>query len=237
MLRVFFALALLISTSGIAAASPWARDPADVFLSFTLSADTSQDDLANGTFDGRVFQSLYGEVGLGRRITLVFNLGRDTDTFLGTVFGQYTFTNSASVWQVATELGIGVIDTDAQDAAELYRVGLSFGRGFQRQDLAWLPFIDPQSAWFAVDSNIQIDPDGDQTIWNTEATLGMFVTDRFGGLLQIQAEEFADDDLAVFVSPGVLVRFGRQTTALVGGRFGVEGSDDVGVRLSIWQDF
>ena len=83
----------------------------------------------------------------------------------------------------------------------------------------------------------RIDPDGAQTIWESEATVGMFVNDRFGGLLQIQAEEFADDDLAVYLSPGLLIRFGTQTTAQIGGRFGIEGSDDVGLRAAIWQDF
>ena len=237
MFRVIISLAVFVATCGMAAAGPWARDPGDVFLSYTLSADTTQDNLANGTFDGQLFHSVYGEVGVGRRITLVFDLGRDTDTTLGSAFGQYTFTRNASVWQVAAELGLGWVDTVNREPAELYRAGLSVGRGFQRRELGWVPFFEPESGWFTVNSNIQIDPDGTQTTWESEATFGLFVNDRFGGLLQIQAEEFADDDLAVYLSPGLLIRFGTQATAQIGGRFGIEGSDDVGLRAAIWQDF
>ncbi len=237
MFRGFVVYAAFLALSGAATAGPWARDPSDVFLSYTLSADTTQDDIADGSFEGRLYHSLYGEVGLGQRLTLGFDLGGDDETTLGSGFLRYTFTRNSATWQVAADLGIGWRETDDREAADLYRVGLSVGRGFQRRDLTWVPFVEPQSGWFTVDSYALVDPDGAQSLWQSEATLGLFVTDRFGGMLQFKAEEFPDTELAFTVSPSLLMRLGEQTTAQLGGRFGVQGSEEVGLRLGIWQDF
>ena len=237
MFRGVVSVLCLLAWSVAASAGPWARDPGDVFLSYSLSADTTQDAISSGGFEGRYFHSVYGEVGLGRQLTLVFDIGQDDETAQGSGFVQYTFTRNATTWQVAAELGLGYRDVDAAERSDLYRVGLSFGRGFGRRDLDWVPYVEPRNGWFSVDSHALVDPDGEDTLWESEATFGLFLNDRFGGLLQIKAEEYPDTDLAVFVSPSMLVQLGERTTAQVGGRFGIEGSEEVGLRLGIWQDF
>lgn len=237
MLRLIAAAAAFLATTCSALAGPWARDPADVFLSYTLSSSSTRDAIAGGSFDGQIYHSVYGEVGLGRRLTFGFDIGADSDSGLGSAFVRYTFTRAASSWQAAADLGVGWREIDGRDTAELYRVGVSVGRGFQRQELGWVPFFDPSDGWMQVDSFALIDPDGTQTIWQSEATLGVFVTERFGGMVQLKAEEFPGADLAVTFSPSLLVRLGEQTTAQLGGRFGLEGTDEVAIRLGLWQSF
>lgn len=220
-----------------ALAGPWARDPAEAFLSYTLSADSTQDAIADGSFDTRLYHSVYGEIGLGRRLTFGFDIGGDTDTGMGSAFVRYTFTRNAAPWQAAADLGLGWRDIDGAEAADLYRIGVSVGRGFQRRNLEWVPVFEPEDGWFQIDSYALIDPDGDQTLWQSEATFGMFLNDRFGAMLQVKAEEFPDAELAVTVSPNVLMRLGERSTAQLGARFGVSGSEEVGLRLGFWQSF
>lgn len=224
-------------TASVAQAGPWARDPADVFLSYTLSLDSDRDAIADGSFDATAYNSIYGEVGLGRRLTLGFDLGADTDSGLGSAFVRYTFTRNAAPWQVAADLGVGWRDTEGADASDLYRVGVSVGRGFQRQELGWIPYVEANSGWFQVDTFALLDPNSVQSLWQSEATMGVFFNDRWGAMLQAKAEEFPGQDLAVTLSPNALLRLGEQTTVQLGARFGVVGSEEVGIRLGLWQDF
>ncbi|MEM8881087.1 MAG: hypothetical protein AAGC82_10855 [Pseudomonadota bacterium] len=217
-------------------AAPWARDPAEVFLSYSVSVDTTRDEISSGSLDPDIFQSLYSEVGLGRRLTLGVDVGGDDEDTLGAAFVRYTFTRNAAIWQVATDLGFGLRE-DGGEEAELFRTGFSVGRGFTRGTLDWLPFVDPRGGWFSIDSSAYIDPDGDQSLWQSEATFGVNFTDRYAAMMQLKVEEYPGSDFSVFISPSVLATVGEATTLQAGGRFGVEGSEDVGLRLGVWREF
>jgi len=233
----FSCAALFFAAPSLALAGPWARDPGAAFLSYTLSADSTQDAITDGSFDGRLYNSFYGELGLGRRLTFGFDIGGDEESTLGSGFVRYTFTRNAAPWQAAADLGIGWRDSDSSETADLYRIGISVGRGLQSRELGWLPFVTAQGGWFSVDSYALIDPDGTQTLWQSEATFGLFFGERLGAIAQLKAEEFPGDDLAVTASPSLLWRFGERTTGQIGARFGIQGSQEVGLRAGLWQEF
>lgn len=230
------ALALAAMTHG-AQAGPWARDPGAAFLSYTISADSTQDAITTGSFDGRLYHSAYGEIGLGRRLTFGFDLGGDEATRQGSAFLRYTFTPAGATWQYAVDGGLGFRDVDGADTTDLYRIGTSVGRGFGRETLDFIPYLTPQGGWVSLDTFAMIDPEGDMGFWSSEATFGLELSDRFGALMQLKAEEYPAEDLAVFVSPNLLWYLGEATTAQIGGRFGVTGSEEVGLRAGLWQDF
>ncbi|MEM9756129.1 MAG: hypothetical protein AAF914_09055 [Pseudomonadota bacterium] len=237
MTRFFATLAAGLTLAVQAVAGPWARDPGEVFLSYSVSADTTRDEISAGTFGTDLYHNVYGEVGLGRRLTFGLDLGGDQDTTLGIAFLQYTFTRNASPLQIAADIGVAGREVDGSEDTTLLRIGGSVGYGFGRNDLAWVPLVAPQGGWAELDSYVLADPDGDDTIWQSEATVGLNVSDRFGGMVQLKAEEFPDDDLAVTLSPSLLVFFGGETTVQVGGRFGLVGSEEVGARLGLWREF
>lgn len=235
MFRTGLSLATLLALAAPASAAPWARDPGAAFLSYSLSADSTQDQIAD--FDGTLYHSFYGEVGLGRRLTLGFALGGDDETQEGNGFLRYTFTRAASQWQLAADIGLGFREVDGTGTTDLYRVGGSIGRGFGADALDWIPYLTPQGGWMSLDTVAMIDPDATNGFWQAELTLGLELSDRFGAMMQLQAEEYPEADLAIFASPNLLWYLGEDTTAQFGGRFGVEGSEEIGIRAGIWQEF
>lgn len=237
MRRIYLAIFFWLIVPALAWAGPWARDPADVFLSYSLNTNSTRDGIASGGLDGTAFHSIYGEIGLGHRLTFGLDLGSSDTTRLGSAFLRYTFTPNAATWQFAADLGLGARSFEGADSTTLYRVGVSVGRGFQQRHLDWVPVLQPRDGWFQIDSSVLIDPDGTQTIWQSEATFGAFVNDRFGGMFQLKAEEFPDNAFTLSASPSLLMRFGQGTTAQLGTSFGLVGSDEIGVRLALWQDF
>lgn len=230
-------LALLAGIS-TAHAGPWAREQGDVFLSFSLSSATDRDAIGAGTFDADHYLSLYGEVGVGRRYTLGFDLGGDENGDLYVVFLRRTFSQDNATWQFAADIGFGQRSSTFGGDSELYRLGFSVGRGFGPGATDWLPFFQPSGGWFSLDSSFAYLSESGDSIVQAEATLGLNLTEQFAGLVQLKVEEWPDADTSVTLSPSVLYRFNGGPTALqVGTRFGLSGSDEVGLRLGLWREF
>ena len=103
--------AALLALAGLLApsvqAGPWARAPGEVFLSYSHNLATTADALAAGDMRMEAFSSLYGEVGLGRRLTLGLDLGRGTYTDEALIFLRRTLTRPDATWQVALDFGLG----------------------------------------------------------------------------------------------------------------------------------
>lgn len=224
--------------SGAAYASPWARPRGDVFLSFTVSSASSQDQITSGDLDPDNFISAYAEYGLGRRLKLGFDIGRDQDEDLRVVFLRRTFTAPGDTVQIAADIGYGRRATEGEENGPLYRLGFSIGRGFGPNATEWLPFFEPSGGWLVLDMSYHyVEETGDE-ILQAEATLGLNLSEEFAAILQVKAEEFPGSDPALLVTPSVLYRLrGGPTSFQFGGRFGLSGSDEVGIRLGIWREF
>ncbi|MBF9030498.1 hypothetical protein HKCCE3408_08830 [Rhodobacterales bacterium HKCCE3408] len=235
------ALAILVAAvlAAPAQSGPWAREPGDVFLSYVLSAEDSRSALVTGSFDPALYHSLYGELGLGHRLTLGLDAGFDDETLMAQGFLRYTLTRPTRPFQFALDAGIGLRDGPAQGSFPVLRAGISVGYGFGGGATDWVPFVDLDGGWLALDATYITAPDRDWEVWQTEATLGLNVTDRITGLLQLKAEDWPGSEPAVSLRPSLLFRFGEDgTTRLqIGGRVSLSGGDEMGLRIGLWQEF
>ncbi|MEM9318817.1 MAG: hypothetical protein AAGA70_07390 [Pseudomonadota bacterium] len=232
MRRAAFVFAGFLATAQPVFSGPWARDPGAVFLSYSLNLDSEFEE-----FDLTPYHSIYGEFGLGRRLTLGADIGGDEATSQGSGFLRYTLTRNAAVWQFAGDIGVGWRAVDGAETAQMLRVGASVGRGFGRDRFDWVPWVDPEGGWFSVDAYTLLDPDGDQTLWQAEATLGIVLSARTGAMVQAKVEEYPDAEMAAFISPSLLVYFGEDTTLRLGGRVSVAGTQEAGLQIGLWREF
>ena len=242
MLRAFLGIGLTaLFGVGSAQAGPWAREQGDVFLSFSLSSASSRDQIAAGALDPENYLSAYAEVGLGRRLTLGFDLGGDDDSSLNTIFLRRTFTPPNRPLQIAADLGFGRRETEGglgEEVTDVYRLGFSIGRGVGPAALDWHPFLQPSGGWMSLDTSyLHLAETGDALV-EAEGTLGLNITGNFAGLLQLQAEQFPIGDTVVTLTPSVLYRIrGGPMSAQVGTRIGLAGSEEVGLQLGLWREF
>lgn len=239
-------LLILLGVAGLlsadpARAGPWAREQGDIFLSFSLSSASSREQIAAGVLDPETYLSAYGEIGLGRRLTLGFDLGGDEDSSLNTVFLRRTFTQPNRPLQIAADLGFGRRETEGalgDEVTDLYRLGFSIGRGFGPASMDWMPFLQPSGGWVSLDLSYLHLAETGEAIRQGEATLGLNINANFAGLLQLKAERFPIGDPIVTLTPSVLYRIrGGPMTVQVGTRLGLSGSEEVGLQLGLWREF
>ncbi|MBF9035002.1 hypothetical protein HKCCE2091_12210 [Rhodobacterales bacterium HKCCE2091] len=236
-----FVFAAALSVPVAATAGPWAREPGEIFLSYSVSASSDRAALnaafAGGTLDTESYHSIYGEIGLGRRLTFGADIGRGDGSSLDQLFLRYTLSAPNDAIQFAVDGGVARRDTGAGDPRMMVRAGVAIGRGFGPEATEWVPLFRPEGGWMSLDASVLIDPETEDTIWQAEATLGVNLSDRFAGMFQLKAEEYPGDDMIVTASPSVLWRFAGETSLQVGGRFGLSNSDEIGLRIGLWREF
>lgn len=232
--------AFLLACAGLcgpaAQAGPWARAPGDVFLSFSQNISSSVETIAAGTLDVGNYSSIYGELGLGRRLTLGVDLGRGEYTEEAMVFLRRTLTRPDARYQVALDFGIGQRHVDVLGDSNLARIGLSVGRGFSADALDWIPF-QMSGAWVNMDAVAIYDTTREEHRWKVEATVGFSPSDRFHLMLQIMAEEWPGADLTYGLNPSVVFRIREGTSIEIGARANFSDSPRIGIELGLWQEF
>lgn len=229
--------AVLALFPAAAHAGPWAREPGDVFLSYTVSGEAPRDAIATGTAEIDPFHSLYLEIGLGSGLTAVLDAGRDGGSEQAVALLRYSFSLPDAQLQLSAEIGAGMRETIYNEPRrDILRLGGAAGVGFGAEDLAWLPF-EHAGGWATLEAHALLDRATDWHVWQAEGTLGVNLDGRHTGMLQIKAEAWPGSEMAVTLSPGLLRRFEGGTTILLGGRIGVSGSDTLGLRLGLWREF
>jgi hypothetical protein len=236
----FVAMALLglAGAAGPAASGPWAREAGEAFLSFSISGDGSTGSLAAVDMDLSHHVSVYGEYGVGRRMTLAGRVGRGDTSREAMIVLRYTLTPSDAPWQVAIEGGAGLRTGAAISDTRLLRLGASIGRGFGGVDTPrwWLP-IRHEGGWTSLDATGLYDIATGELNWQAEATLGMAVSDRLRLMLQLKAEDWPDDATAYTVTPGAALSLSDDTTLQAGARLGLGDEQTLGVSLGLWHSF
>lgn len=229
--------ALLACASG-AAAGPWARAAGDVFLSFSLTAEDARDAVMAGDASPEAVFGLYGELGLGHRLTAGLDLSYGESSGMGSVFLRRTLTAADASLQAAVDIGIATQRVEGEDTATLLRLGGSVGHGFGASGpgAPWMPLAH-EGGWTTLDATAYLDSDGTVRIWQVEGTLGLRFTDRWSGLLGIKAEDWSGSDTVVTARPSVLYDLGGGTTLQGGLVAGLSNSDAFGLALSVWRDF
>jgi hypothetical protein len=221
-----------------AAAGPWAREKGETFLSFFFSSDTPAMDLMLGEYVLEPYASLYGEYGLGHRLTLGAQAGRSDTVEEAVVFLRYTITASQAPWQIALDGGVGLRTETATPERRLLRLGVSVGRGFGGMGTPrwWLP-LQHDGGWIALDANGLFDVETADIIWQVEGTLGLSVSDKLRVLLQLKAEEWPGSDPAYTVTPGAAWALTDATTAHAGLRLGIVEDPAIGLAVGLWHSF
>lgn len=220
-----------------ALAGPWARDAGDVFLSLRISAEEAPTDIVAGLWEPETYLSLYGEVGLGRSLTLGLDLGQGDISRQVVGFARYTLTAPDAVWQMAVDAGGGVRQVGDADAEGLVRLGASIGRGFGDGGGAWYMPMRHQGGWTNLDLTALHNVEQENTVVQAEATVGFSLSDRASAIFQVKAEDWPQSEPMISFSPSILFQIRPGTSIRLGARAAIAGSDAVGLSLSLWQEF
>lgn len=222
-----------------AQAGAWARAPGEVFLSFSSNLQADADTLASGLADASRYDSLYLEVGLGRRLTFGAEYGQGEFTREAMAFLRYTLTRPEAGWQVAVDLGAGRREVDQLGERDLLRAGLSLGHGFARDAPGWPGWSGRGRAegWMALDAVAVQDTTLDTMRWKAEATLGLTLATGHALMLQLLAEEWPGNDVSYGINPSVVFRLGDRSNVELGMRATFAGQEAYGLELGIWHRF
>ncbi len=220
-----------------AAAGPWAREDGAVFLSLMLSAEEPRASFATGQFTADPAISVYGELGLGQGFTAGLELDWGTSSQMATVFARYTLTSPSAPVQFAVDGGLAQRSLDGQPTDGLLRVGGSLGASFSQTDSPPLGLPMPGNGWATLDAAAFFHDDGALSIWRTEATVGLHVSDRLRAIFALKTEEWPQSGLSVTARPSLVLSISEGTSLQGGLVTGLRGSDTLGVSLSLWQEF
>lgn len=232
-----------LSLSGVllcapASAGPWAREAGDVFVSLRISAEEAPSDIAVGLWEPETYVSAYGEVGVGRSLTLGADIGSGEISRQAVAFLRYTITPPDATWQMAIDGGFGAREVGEDDPHALVRIGASIGRGFgDGGGGVWYMPFEHDGGWMVLDAVALYDTEDQDTIWQLEGTVGLRLSDRLAGTFSLKAEEWPGADLLVTASPSVIFEIRPGTSVRLGARAALEGSDSVGVSLALWHEF
>ena len=231
-------LAWALALSPNAKAGPWPQEPGAVFLSFGVHSQDSRDVLQTGAFDPSHYGAIYGELGLGRRLTFGLDLGQSSDARLSVAFLRYTLTQPEATWQLAVDAGYGARFPEGEARADLVRLGASIGRGFggATRSFLWRE-MSFDGGWVTLDVQGLYDLNTADLILQAEGTLGMSLSDTWRVMIQVKAEQWHDDDPMLTLSPSVIWGVGERTSVQFGAKYGLQGSDAMGMVLSLWQQF
>jgi hypothetical protein len=230
----------LATATGPAAAGPWPRGTGEVFLSFGLEARDSRVSLmTTGSLTPETHLSLYGEYGLSPRLTFGLDLNRGERSDFAQAFLRYTLTRPEAGWQVAVDLGAAQQGADGMADRRYARLGLSLGRGLQPGGgRHWAMPLAHDGGWATLDAVGLMDiADTERLVWQVEGTVGLRLQNGWRAALAIKAEEWSGADFLLTAAPSVMIDLGPRNTVQIGARVGLDGSDDIGLRLNLWHEF
>ncbi|WP_341863954.1 hypothetical protein [Gymnodinialimonas sp. 57CJ19] len=220
-----------------ASAGPWAREAGDVFISFQISAEEAPSDVIAGLWEPETYLSAYGEVGLGRSLTLGADLGQGDTSRQAVGFLRYSLSPPEAPWQFAIDAGLGMRQVGDADPHGLVRLGASLGRGFGAGGEAWYMPLHHRGGWATLDLTAFYDLELQEPILQAETTLGFNLSSRASLIFSLKAEDWPGADFLVTASPSFVFQIVDSTSLRLGARGALMGSDAVGMSLSIWHEF
>lgn len=217
--------ALALAQADPAAAGAWPRDRGTGFLSSATRVSAPAWSGPGWTGQLNLYSTLYGEYGLGRRLTAGFDIGHGISGKGKAIFFLRKSLPPRSGGSVyALELGLGQIA--GQPAV---RPGLSWGRGISRRNGG--------SGWLSLESVAEIRLDTGHTDFKADFTLGLNHGARFKSILQLQTGVSQGDPSFIRAAPSLVVKAGVKSHIELGVTAGIVGDDSYGVKLGLWRDF
>lgn len=210
---------LLVFLPEIGLAGPWPRGEGNQFLSLSIEAE-----LENGITSGdEIFTGLFYERGLTQDLTLGFDLGTDP---LGEskAFGflRWPIRENDGPNRLALEVGFGALDGEPA-----IRPGLSWGRGFDRGDLA---------GWMSVETRLVLQEDFDSLL-ESDFTFGLRPGPRSLVIFQLQTGLPDDDVFFAKIAPSYVQQYKPGKWFELGLISGITGVDDFKFKLGLWREF
>lgn len=221
-----------------AIAGPWARGEGDVFLSFGLTTEDTRTALILGPLDPERTYSVYGEFGLSERFTAGLDLDWGEVSRMGVIFLRRTLTHPDAALQVAVDAGAGTRTVEGQPSQTLTRLGGSVGWGFGAWDgRVGQAEFSHEGGWISLDATALFDTEGLDPILQSELTFGLNLSPRTSGILAFTAEEWPGAEPVVTARPSITFALTNRTRVQAGAHAALDGSEVVGLSLSLWQDF
>lgn len=223
-LRVSICTGLIAAASpNPAHAGPWPREAGQAFLSF--SSVTSMDRMDRSRLP-EYDAALYGELGVGRRLTFGTDLYHGPTDFSHVAFVRRPITRAAAKHQVAVSVGFGQ-QGDGTRTDTLWLAGLHWGTGF---DTRW------GGAWTTVDAQIRR-PAGGGDILKLDATLGVKPGENWMIYGQIQAAHYPGTDRSAMAEVSLVRKIGKRFSLQTGLVYGIRNDTRAGVKLGLWTEF
>ncbi|MDG3041834.1 hypothetical protein [Roseicyclus marinus] len=223
--------------AGRGLAGPWARPAGEGFLAFSITSDSPTTGLITGDILFDSHAGIYGEYGLGHRLTLGGQIGHSETAEDGVIFLRYTLTPPDATWQFALDTGAGQRIEPGRPDRQLARLGLSVGRGFAGGELPFWPGRTHHGGWVTFDATGLYDTASADVIWAVEGTIGLSLSESLRVLLQAKAEEWPDADTSYALLPGLAYALTNRTTAQIGARLGLGQTETWGIGLGLWHSF
>lgn len=212
-LRIGLILCLAL-TGGAAWAGAWPRTKGELFMAPSFRLTTSA---ARTTGDG----GLYLDYGLTDRLSVGLDWTRSLNG-AGKTIAFLRWPLRQGRLMIGAELGLG------QNAGRVVvRPGLAFGRGFMLAD---------RSGWISAEAQAELDRQGRRDL-KADLTLGIALTARLTGMMQLQAGQPARDPQYLRVVPTLLWQVRKGTQVEFGLTQPVRGGGAAAIKLGLWYRF
>jgi hypothetical protein len=216
-------VAVVMGLGGSAAmAGAWAQEKGAVFLSFGGNVALFEGATRPVHYD----PTLYIEYGLTDRITVGFDgyTSDATEVVNGFVFLRFPLGPTDGPSRFAVSVAGGASEIPGLDLETTGRIGLHWGYGLDR-------------GWLAVDATTVLGLTVGEQEGKVEATWGRIVTDRWAGLLQVQAGIGFSGDTYAKVTPSVMYDLTESTRLRAGFVQALTGDQGSGLMMEIWMQF
>jgi len=215
-------LIALLCTASPAWTGAWLRETGRSFRALTGI-------LRQGDPDARYEFSLYQDYGIAPRLTLGLDLNeRPGITGHVLIFARLPLSRPGARSKLAVEAALGGHHwRGAWDP--MYRVTLSFGRGF---------LLGRRGAgWFAIDAGYERRLGNAQPTYKLDATLGLSAPGRVHPILQLESAKTPGQRFAWAVAPGLLIDRRDHGAWLIALERKSAGRDTIGLKFGLWQRF
>jgi len=220
MFRVVFLLFALLAATPVWPGA-WLREKDSAFTAASVTAFKDPD----GLYDYK--SALYAEWGYKPNLTIGLDFEENRDLFgHALLFARVPVADFGNWGRFAAELGAGAHHRHRK-AWALYKVGLSYGKGFRT---GW------GNGWLSVDAALEYRTH-EAVYRKLDLTAGLSADRLLNPLLQIETAYTPDQPLFWRVRPSVMIRTRDSKATWVLGLERNYARKDTGIKIAIWNEF
>lgn len=219
--RLILAL-FMLAVPQILAAGPWLREKGSSFTAVSLSSNYALETASQ----------TYLEYGLSDKTTLIGDVGMARFHYIPNT-GYATFSirralgpkDAASKWAYELGLGAGWI---GEEILPQLRTALSWGRGIT---------VGEKSGWMTVEGAVLWDVTYAQHIAKVDTTVGLNMTEKTKGMLQIFTARTVGETIAILAPSVIYSPANTKFSIQLGAESQIGHWDNAAVKIGIWREF